>query len=254
MIALTRAVSDSLSDCELTHLDREPIDVGLAVTQHQAYENALRSLGAEIVRAPAAPHLPDAVFVEDVAVVLDEMAIITRPGAPTRRKETEPVAQILARFRPIVTLEAPATLDGGDVLQIGRILYVGRSSRTNDAGRDQLRRHVEPLGYRCTSVDFAGCLHLKSAVTVAGEGVILVNPGWVSPSIFDNMDTILVDPVEPMGANALRLGTEVIYPAECPRTADRMRRAGIRLVPVEMTEAAKAEGGVTCCSVVFPET
>ena len=133
-IAITRPVSASLAHCELTHLAREPIDVPRARAQHAAYERLLGSLGASLVRVGPAPDLPDAVFIEDTAVVLDELAVVTRPGAASRRPETDAVASVLASYRPLRTMTAPATLDGGDVLRLGRTLYVGRSAaRANPA-------------------------------------------------------------------------------------------------------------------------
>ncbi|MEO5818820.1 MAG: dimethylargininase, partial [Gemmatimonadaceae bacterium] len=162
MIALTRPVSPTLADCELTHLERVVIDVERAAQQHAAYEALLESLGADIVRAAAAPDHPDAVFVEDTAIVLDEIAVITRPGAASRRGELDAVASLLSAYRVLLTLTDPATLDGGDVIRMGRTLYVGRSGRTNEAGIEQLRRLIAPHDYRVVPVDFAGCLHLKS--------------------------------------------------------------------------------------------
>ena len=134
LVAITRPVSPSLAECELTHLERVPLDVATAVAQHGAYETLLQSLGAAIVRVAAAPEYPDAVFIEDMAVVLDDIAVVTRPGTLVRRGELAAVAPVLAEYRTVIAMEAPATLDGGDVLRVGRVLYVGRSSRSNDEG------------------------------------------------------------------------------------------------------------------------
>src|ERR1051326_2602421 len=161
MIAVTRAVSPRLAECELTHLAREPIDIPRACAQHAAYEQLLCTLGDEIVRLPPAPDLPDGVFVEDTALVLGEIAVITRPGARTRRLETSSVAALLAGYRGLRYLTPPATLDGGDVLGVGRTLYVGRSTRTNQEGVEQLGDLLAPFDYRVVPVDFTGCLHLK---------------------------------------------------------------------------------------------
>jgi len=251
LIAVTRPVSASLADCELTCIPREPIDVARAGDQHAAYERALAGLGATVVRAPAAPDLPDAVFVEDTAVVLDEIAILARPGAESRRAECAGVAPLLAQYREVRELRAPATLDGGDVLAIGRTLFVGASSRTNDAGLDQLDRIVAPLGYHVVRVAFRGCLHLKSAVTALAENLVLVNPAWVEASWFRGCDALRVDENEPHAANALRIGDGVLVAAAFPRTLERMRSRGLAVVTTECNELAKAEGAVTCCSLVF---
>ena len=251
LVAVTRPVSPSIEACELTHLQREPIDVPRAMAQHAAYEAVLRSLGVAIVQVAPAPELPDAVFLEDTAIVLDEVAVITRPGAETRRAEVAPVAELLSRFRPLMTLDAPATLDGGDVLAIGRTIYVGRSGRTNDAGIALLGQRLAPFDYRVVPVDFDGCLHLKSAATLVGEGLVLVNPAWVSPSVFVDCDAIDVDISEPFAANGLRVGNALVFPAHFPCTRATLESRGLRVVTVPADELAKAEGAVTCCSLLF---
>ena len=253
-LAVTRAVSPTIVQCELTHLAREPIDLALATAQHEAYEELLRSLGATVLRAPAAPTMPDAVFVEDASVVLDEVAFLTRPGAASRRGETEGVGAALAPYRPLRTISAPATLDGGDVLRIGRTLYVGRCAgggRTNQAGLEQLAGLVAPFGYRVVPVDFSGCLHLKSAVTALADDLVILNPDWVSAAAFVGCDAVLVDPSEPSAANTLRVGDTIVYPAHFPRTLERLGTRGLHIRTVANTELAKAEGGVTCCSLIF---
>jgi dimethylargininase len=251
MIALTREVSPKLGDCELTHLTRAPIDVPLARQQHAAYERALAELGCEVVRIPAAPDLPDSVFVEDLAVVVDEIAVLTRPGAATRRPEGDGVAGSLAAYRECVTIDSPGTLDGGDVLVSGRDVYVGRSRRTNDEGIRQLAGHLGPRGYAVHPVPVQGCLHLKSAVTLVGERRLLLQARWADPSDFAGHDVVETDPSEPGAANALRLGGAAIYPSAFPRTRARLEKLGLRVVEVDVSEIAKAEGGVTCCSLLL---
>ena len=252
-IAITRAVSASLAQCELTHLSREPVDIGLAERQHAAYEDALRRLGATIIRAEAAPEFPDAVFIEDTAVVLPELAILTRPGAASRRGETAAVRVALMPYRTVVELEAPATLDGGDVLRLGHTLYVGSSTRTNEAGIDAFARIVEPHGYSVVVVAFSGCLHLKSAATAIGENAVVLNPAWVSDQAFGGADVVVVDPDEPYAANVLLLGRRAIHGAEYPETRARLEAHRLDVTPVASSELAKAEGAVTCCSLVFDE-
>lgn len=250
-IAITRGVSATINDCELTHATRTPIDVALAREQHAAYESALASRGCEIRRIPADDRYPDAVFIEDTAIVLDELAVITRPGAESRRGERDAVAVALAEYRTLVRIEAPATIDGGDVLQLDDVLYVGRTPRTNGEGITQLRELLAPYGYRVVAVNVDGCLHLKSAVTRVGVDALLMNRRWVSPSNFDGLRIIDVDHVEPSAANGLRIGNRVIFSEEFPRTLRKLEAAGIDVIAVPAGELAKAEGGVTCCSLLF---
>lgn len=250
-LAITRAVSPALARCELTHLSREPIDAGRAAAQHAEYERALEALGLEVGRLAADPELPDSVFVEDTCVVVDELAIITRPGAESRRPETAAVAEAVACHRALRHIEPPGTLDGGDVLRIGRTLFVGRSLRTNDEGIEQLRRILAPLDYQVHAVALHGCLHLKSAVTQVGPRTILVNPAWIDMDAFAGYEQIEVDPAEPFAANALLVGDRVIHPAGYPRTRARLESRGIGVVSVDVSELAKAEGGVTCCSLLL---
>jgi dimethylargininase len=249
--AITRQISAALGDCLLTHLERRPIDVELARRQHAAYEGLLTELGYEVRSLPAEPLLPDSVFVEDAAVVLDEAAIVTRPGAESRRPETASVAAALEPHRRLLNVEAPATLDGGDVLRLGRTLWVGRTERTDETGVAQLRALVAPLGYEVVAAPVRGCLHLKSAVTEVGEGALLLNPAMIDGAVFEGYRLIEVDPEEPMAANALRAGDAVIMPAHHPKTRRRLERRGLHVCPVEATEVAKAEGGVTCCSLLL---
>ena len=251
LLAITRAVSPALARCELTHLAREPIDVPGAGAQHAAYERALESLGCRVVSLAAEPDLPDSVFVEDTAVVVDELAVITRPGASSRRPETAAIACALAAYRPLAEIVAPGTLDGGDVLRLGRRVLVGRSGRSNDAGIAQLAALLRPHGYTVEGVSVSGCLHLKSAVTQVAPDAVLLNPAWVDPAVFAGWRAIEVDPSEPYAANALLIGDAAIYPLALPRTAARLERAGVRLVTVDVSELAKAEGAVTCCSIVL---
>lgn len=253
-VALTRAVSPAMADCELTHLARTSIDVGLAERQHAAYEAALRACGWEVVRVPPAPDQPDAVFVEDTIVVVEEIAVATRPGAESRRPEVAAVAETVARWRPVAAVAAPATLDGGDVLRVGRRVLVGRSGRTNAEGISQLADLLSPFGYTVTGVDLRGCLHLKSAVTAPAAGFLLVNPAWIDVATLglDDCAVIEVDPAEPSAANALDAGGSVVVSDAFPRTRARLERAGLKVIAVGMSETAKAEGAVTCCSVLLP--
>jgi dimethylargininase len=251
LLAVTRPVSEALSRCELTHLDRTPIDIDLARAQHHAYERVLEETGCTIVRVEAAPELSDAVFVEDAAVVLSEAAIIMRPGAPSRRAETAAVADVVARYRPLRLIDAPGTIDGGDVLVVGREVFAGLSGRTNSAAVEQMRTMLGPHGYDVHAVPVTGCLHLKSAVTALTDDRLLINPEWVVRDFFSTFDLVEVDPHEPYAANIVRVGEELVYPGSFPRTLERLERLGFRVRTVEVGELAKAEGAVTCCSLIF---
>lgn len=249
--ALTREISPNINACELTHLDRAPIDLEAAKRQHRMYLEALRACGCQVLPLTPEPDLPDSVFVEDTAVVVDEVAVIARPGAPSRRPETVSIAKKLEEFKPLARIEAPGILDGGDVLRIGSRFFVGLSSRSNQAGLEQLRLFLEPHGYVVAAAAVTGCLHLKSAVTAIGEDAVLVNPAWVDVDQFGVSTVIEVDPTEGHGANALMIGPRLIYPAEFPLTHRRLEEAGFDVIPIPASELAKAEGAVTCCSLVF---
>ena len=250
-IAITRAVSASISRCELTHAARTPIDVDRARQQHRAYETCLAALGCEVRQIAEDGRYPDAVFIEDTAIVLDELAIVTRPGAESRRGEVEAVAEMLRDYRTVASIDEPATLDGGDVLQLDRVLYVGRSLRTTSRGIDSLRELVAPHGYRVEAVTVEGCLHLKSAVTRVSDDALLMNRAWLPAAPFADWRIIDVDPSEPAAANALRIGDSVVFPEELTRTRRRLEAEGIDVRPVPASELAKAEGGVTCCSLIL---
>jgi dimethylargininase len=249
--AITREVSAEIGRCELSYQPRVPIDIGLARAQHRAYERCLADAGCIVRRLPAADDLPDAVFVEDTAVVLDEVALVTRPGAASRRPETRDVAEVLRPHRLLFHLEAPAVLDGGDVLVLGKRLFVGLSRRSNEAAIQQMRYLLSDYGYSLAGVQVRGCLHLKSAVTQVAEDALLVNPDWIDTGAFESLSRISVDSREPSAANALRIGNLVIFPTAFPATRRRLEARGIRVCSVDVSELAKAEGAVTCCSLIF---
>src|SRR5262245_302451 len=249
--AITRGVSAAFANCELTHLDRVPIDLKRAVEQHAEYERALERLGCVIDRIPGAPDLPDSMFVEDAAVVLDEVAILMRPGAESRRGEVRGVAKALLPHRPILSLEPPATMDGGDVMVVDRAIFVGASSRTNLPGIEQLRQMAAPLGYALHPVSVSGCLHLKSAVTALDETTLLINPEWARVDEFRGFAFIKVDEAEPTAANIVRVGPHLIYSAAFPRTLATLQERGYDVTAVDVSDIAKAEGAVTCCSLIF---
>lgn len=250
-LAITREVSRSIIHCELTHLARAPIDVERARQQHAQYEAALKQLGAAVLSLPEQPDLPDSVFVEDTALVLDEFAVILRPGAESRRSETGSIRGILAPYRQLFEIQPPARVDGGDLLRVGQQVYMGISTRSDTNAAEQLQDILKPFGYDLATVPVTGCLHLKSAVTQVSVDTLLLNAAWVDKSHFRGVKLIETDASEPYAANALWLGGPVIYPASFPATRKRLEDAGIQVVTVAADELAKAEGAVTCCSLIL---
>jgi dimethylargininase len=249
-IALTRAVSRSIGDCEVTFVERSPIDIGRAEAQHDAYCRTLERHGLLVLRLPAEHELPDAVFVEDPVLVLDEIAIGLRAGAASRRAEVESMLPALQHFRTIERMQAPGTADGGDIVRIDRTLFIGRSARTCEAGIRQLADIVQPHGYRVIPVSMQGCLHLKSGCTFTGDRVLL-NPDYVDPTPFAAWRPIPVPVTEPEAADVLRLATHVLMPDTFPLTAALLRREGHAVETIDVSELQKAEAGVTCLSVIF---
>jgi dimethylargininase len=251
LTAITRAVSPAIINCELTFLARQPIDLETARNQHHAYEHLLEQLGARIISLPAEPTLPDSMFVEDPAIVLPELAVILLLGTESRRPEAASLAQALTKFRKLEYITPPATLEGGDVLRIGRTLFVGLSTRTNAEGIRQLTKILAPHNYKVVAVPVTGCLHLKSAVTHLGRNTLLANHACFDPTPLANYNWIDVAPAEPHAANALALNNTVIFPASFPRTRARIESAGFHVTTVDISELQKAESGLTCSSLLF---
>jgi dimethylargininase len=251
MIAFIREVSPRLSQCELSFLTRAPIDAGRAQRQHARYATELRALGLDLEWLPPLPANADGVFVEDTAIVLPEVAVITRPGVESRRAEVESVAAALAAHRPLRRIVAPGCLEGGDVVHIGRNLYVGASGRTNAAGIGQLAAALAPFGYRVSGVPMRDCLHLKSAATFIGPDVLLVNPAWVDPKVFDVRRPVAVDEDEPFAANTLTVEGVTLMSAAFPRTAERLRKLGVATRALDVSELQKAEAALTCMSLIL---
>ncbi len=250
-IAIVRPPSDAIADCLLTHKDREPIDLPLARRQHAAYREALSRLGRELVALEASAEHPDDVFVEDPVVCLDEIAVIARPATESRRRETPGIEAALRPFRELARIREPGTLEGGDVVRVGRRLFVGLSSRTNQAGIDQLRDLIAPLGYEVHAVPVTGCLHLKTGASHIGHERVLVNAAWVDADAFHGCETIGVDPDEPWSANAVLLGDDVVVPAGAPKTSQKLRGLGLGVHEVGLSEMQKAEGSATCLSILL---
>jgi dimethylargininase len=251
LTAVTRKVSPNLGSCQLEFLKRSEIDVAQAAAQHRRYEACLEDLGARVLSLPALSEYPDCVFVEDPALVLDEIAIATRMGVASRRGETESLAAALAQFRPVSALREPATLEGGDVARMGKRLYVGLSRRTNAEGIRQLAELVQPLGYRVVPVAVTGCLHLKSACCSIGDDTVLMNPTLIDATPIRDCEVLRVPAEEPFASDVLRIGATVVIPASFPRTRDLLESSGFDVRPIDVSELMKAEAGVTCMSLVF---
>ncbi len=251
LIAITRKVSPAIARCELTHLQRQPINLETAVAQHSQYEQALQSLGVEIISLPAEPDLPDSVFVEDAALVLDEVAILTRPGAKSRRPEVKSISKALSPYRDLVTIQAPGCMDGGDILLTGKTIYVGISTRSNTSAIQQMQTILKQFGYQVKGITVKDCLHLKSAVTQVAENTILINPAWIDKAEFAGYQVIEVHPTEMYGANAVQVGESLLYQPSFPETRVRLEAVGLNLVLVDASELGKAEGALTCCSLIF---
>ncbi len=250
-VAVTREVSASIDRCELSYRERVPIDVKLARQQHLVYERTLKKLGLHVISLPALGELPDAVFVEDTAVVLDEIAVLATMGATSRRPEVEHMAATLRSYRPLERLPSGATLEGGDVLHADRTLYVGLTRRTNQAGVDGLRALLTPHGYRVLGVVLSGCLHLKSACSFLGDGRLLINRQWADAAAFEGLTLVDLPPAEPDGGNVLAIDASALLPTAYPRTGDLLERLGWTTSRIDCSELLKAESGVTCGSIVF---
>ena len=251
LTAITRQVSPALTECELTFVERRPLDLEKARAQHRAYEKLLETLGARVVSLPPEPELPDSMFVEDPALALDELAVIFPLGTASRRPEAVTLAAALGKYRQLEYVQAPGSMEGGDLLRVGRKIYAGLSSRTNEEGVRQLRALLAPYGYEVTGVAVTGCLHLKSAVTLLGGNTLLANRGWFDSGKFSDFAWVDVDPGEAHAGNALALGGKVIFPASFPSTRARIEAAGFSVAPLDISELQKAESGLTCSSLIF---
>ena len=250
--AITRAVGPSLGDCALTFRNREPIDLTRAEVQHGAYNEALRRAGAVVEVLPADAELPDSVFVEDTAVVLDEAAVLTRPGTPLRKREVPAITVALAAYRKeLLQIVAPGTLEGGDILRLGRAFYVGISSRTNEEGFSQFASIVRGIGYQATPIEVKGCLHLKTAVTALDGETLLVNPSWIDAAALPGVRQLVVPAEEPFGANALVVNGAVHLSARWKAAKNLVERSGFAVNALDVSEFEKAEAGLTCLSLIF---
>ena len=253
VIAITREVSSRFNECEITHINRAPIDLNIARAQHHEYVQTLEKIGCQVIELPEERDLPDSVFVEDAAFILDEVAVITRPGADSRKPETESIIRALSPHLPLVHITAPATVDGGDVLVLGKNIYVGLSTRSNSAAIEQLQNLLGKFGYKVIGAEMTDCLHLKTAVTRVDDKTLLINKNWVSANYFAGYYLIEVDPSEPFAANCLPVNGQIIFPTAFPKTLAKLEARGYKICAVNVDELAKAEGAVTCCSLIISQ-
>lgn len=252
--ALLNKPSPAIEHCELTFMDREPIQLSEALKQHALYAEALKSAGLHVLTLDVNPESPDAVFVEDVAIILNEIAIITSMGTPSRRPEVDSMAEILSDYRNTVQrIHLPATIEGGDVLQVGKKLFVGLSTRSNKAGISKLTEIVSQFGYQVVPVEVRGCLHLKTGVTALDDETCILNPAWIDTSPFKEFRLIEVEQNEPFAANVLRIDDNLILNGAYPLTAEKIQNAGFSFDLVDISEFGKAEAGLTCMSLIFED-
>lgn len=250
-IAVTRKISPRFNECEITHIERTPIDLDIARAQHEDYFHLLADLGCQVIELSEEPDLPDSVFVEDTAFILPEVAVITRPGADSRKPEIETIIPALAPYRPLLHVAHPATVDGGDVLVVGKHIFVGLSTRSNPEAVSQLNSLLDDYGYKVWGVEMKDCLHLKTAVTRVDDATLLINKNWVDQANFPGFGLIEVDDSEPFAANCLPVRGRIIYPTTFPKTRKRLEDKGFAVAPIDLSELAKAEGAVTCCSLII---
>jgi dimethylargininase len=251
LTAITRAVSSAMVNCELSFIVRQSINLEKAREQHHKYEETLKKLGARVISLPEEPELPDSMFVEDPAMVLDELAVICTLGTETRRKEAASLAAAVEKFRMLKHIKLPGTLEGGDVLRVGKKIFVGLTQRSNAEGIRQLAVILAMHGYDLTAVPVTGCLHLKSAVTLLGGNTLLANRQWLDWKRLGGFDWVDVHPSEPHAGNALAIGETVVFPASFPKTCEKIVAAGFRVESMDISELQKAESGLTCSSLLF---
>jgi len=247
-IALVRAPSSRLAEGIVTHIDRAPVDVGLAERQWATYVDALRGVGWQIREVPVLESAPDCVFIEDTVVMFHDLAVITRPGDDRRKPEVTAVEPIVRELGcRVERIIAPGTLDGGDVLKVGDTIYVGLGGRTNQAGIDQFAALLTPLGARVIQVPVTNVLHLKSAVTALPDGTVI---GW-DPAVDDpTLFPKYLSMPEESGAHVVVIDDQrVLMAADAPQSAALLRSRGYEVICVDISEYEKLEGCVTCLSV-----
>jgi dimethylargininase len=251
LTAIVRKPSRNLSKGELTFLSRKKLDFEKAAKQHQAYCDALKELGARVITLDAVNSLPDSVFVEDTALVLDEIAVIVSIGAKSRIREVGLMEATLSKFRSASRIKPPARIDGGDILRVGKKLFVGNSTRTNKKGIRALHKFVNPFGYEVIRLKIDGSLHLKTGCTALDDRTILINPDWVDATAFRNFEQIEVAKSEPFAANILRIGKTICLHSGFENTKKIVEDRGYKIKEIDISEFLKAEAGLTCMSLIF---
>lgn len=253
--AVTHVPSPALQDCELTFLESEGIDLDQAALQHRRYCEMLEQCGVRVITLEKNRDLPDSVFVEDPIIVFDEVAVLTSMGVESRRKERATLAEFFNRYRRVAEINLPAKIEGGDVLKVGKQIFVGESPRTNLAGIMALKDIIAPYGYTVTPVKVDGCLHLKTGCTALDDSTIILNPDWVDSSVFAEFKCIQALAEEPFGANVLRLTggscDRLCMNEAFPKTIELVESLGYEVITTDISEFVKAEAGLTCMSVPF---
>lgn len=249
--AIVRNVPNSYQQCVTSFHDTPLINVDIAKQQHQQYCKTLSQLGLKLIRIDADDALPDCCFTEDPAIVFGDLAIITYPGTPTRVAETVEMEKTLLQLKKIYHITPPATLEGGDVLKIGKNIFIGNSKRTNEEGIKQVAAIIEPKGYKVTPVKIWNTLHLKSVCTYLGNNCIILSEGYLDDEIFYAFDKIIVPKEEGYCANILEINGKVLIPKGFPKTKSLIEYKGFSVIELEMSEIEKAEGALTCLSIIF---
>lgn len=249
--ALTHAVSPTIAAGERTFMQWSRIDHALALKQHANYCRRLERAGLQVITLQTNHHYPDSVFIEDTAIVFDELAVICSMGTASRTGETAAIKLAIDKHRPCVEVKPPATIEGGDVLQIGRAIFVGMSRRTNSAGHAALSQFLRPYDYQVVPVPVRHCLHLKTACSALDEQTLLVNPDWIDCDVFSHFQLIAIPADEPWAANSLRIGERLYFHAGFRRTVESVKKYGFQVETIDISEFLKAEGGLSCMSILI---
>ncbi len=248
--AITRLPGENFG-AGLTTANLGAPDYALILRQHWAYRQALLSLGVDVIVLPPEPTYPDAYFVEDPAIVTPKLAVITRPGAPSRRGEQTSLAPLLGYYRPLLYISAPGTVEGGDVLMAGEHFFIGLSERTNSEGARQLSGYLTNAGYSCDMVPVAGGLHLKSSVNFVGNNTLLLSKSLADYPGFSGYNKILLDEDEEFAANSLLVNQTLLVPAGFPKAKAKLSGLGMPIIELDVSEVRKMDGGLTCMSLRF---
>lgn len=248
--AITRLPGENFAD-GLTTADLGRPDYSRILQQHQAYRQTLTSLGLDVIVLPAEPAYPDAYFVEDPAIVTPTMAVITRPGAPSRQGEEVTLEPVLKQYRPLLYINPPGTVDGGDILMVGDHFFIGLSERTNIAGAAQLAAFLSDSGYTFNTIMVATGLHLKSGVNYVGKHTLLVTKYLSDQPAFVEYDKIILDEDEEYAANTLWVNDTLLIPTGFPKTRAKLSKLGMNIIELDVSEVRKMDGGLTCMSLRF---